>query len=194
MTDNKIIDLMKCSDIEGLFEIGGFEEQFWEQCNIDESYIIIEDTIELKMVCAELMKESVIQEYGVSNLYFNNMVMSISWENGVNNGSKINDISTNVILDLGIDYDNPIIGRYYLSKEYASNTVSIKKYLAALKRIEKIARMKSYDDYFTGGGQEPVSDMNLNGLIYVRTTVNEYEQYIKNLRKQTCFNKNSQEE
>ena len=63
------------------------------------------------MVCNELMKESVIQEYGVSNLYFNNMVMSISWENGVNNGSKINDVLTNAILDLGIDYDNPIIGR-----------------------------------------------------------------------------------
>ena len=190
MTDNKITDLMKRSDIEDLFKIKDFEEQFWDQCNIDESYIIIEDDLEIKMVCAELMKESVIQEYGVSNLYFNNIVMSISWENGVNNGSKINDISTNVILDLGIDYDNPIIGRYYLSKEYASNTVSIKKYLASLKRIEKIARMKSYDDYFTGGGQEPVSDMNLDGLVYVQSTVNEYEQYIKNLRKQTCFNKN----
>ena len=103
MTDNKIIDLMKHSDIEGLFKIKGFEEQFWNQCNIDESYIVIEDDIEIKMVCNELMKESVIQEYGVSNLYFNNMVMSISWENGVNNGSKINDISTNITLDLGID-------------------------------------------------------------------------------------------
>ena len=182
MTDNKIIDLMKHSDIEGLFKIKGFEEQFWNQCNVDESYIVIEDDIEIKMVCNELMKESVIQEYGVSNLYFNNMVMSISWENGVNNGSKINDISTNITLDLGIDYDNPIIWRYYLSKEYASNTVSIKKYLASLKRIEKIARMKSYDDYFTGGGQEPVSDMNLYGLVYVQTTVNDYEQYIEKLR------------
>ena len=182
MTDNKIIDLMKHSDIEGLFKIKGFEEQFWNQCNVDESYIVIEDDIEIKMVCNELMKESVIQEYGVSNLYFNDMVMSISWENGVNNGSKINDISTNITLDLGIDYDNPIICRYYLSKEYASNTVSIKKYLASLKRIEKIARMKSYDDYFTGGGQEPVSDMSLDGLVYVQTTVNDYEQYIEKLR------------
>ena len=94
---------MKHSDIEGLFKIKGFEEQFWNQCNVDESYIVIEDDIEIKMVCNELMKESVIQEYGVSNLYFNNMVMSISWENGVNNGSKINDTSTNITLDLGID-------------------------------------------------------------------------------------------
>lgn len=109
MTDNKIIDLMKHSDIEGLFKIKCFEEQFWNQCNVDESYIVIEDDIEIKMVCNELMKVSVIQEYGVSNLYFNNMVMSISWENGVNNGSKINDISTNITLDLGIDYDNPIL-------------------------------------------------------------------------------------
>lgn len=182
MTENKIIDLMRCCDIECLFKIKDFEEQFWNQCNVDESYIIIEDDIEIKMVCNELMKESVIQEYGVSNLYFNGVVMSISWENGVNNGSKINDTSTNVTLDLGIDYDNPIIWRYYLSKEYASNTVSIKKYLAALKRIEKKARMKSYDDYFTGGWQEPVSDMNLDGLVYVQTTVNDYEQYIEKLR------------
>ena len=68
MTDNKIIDLMKHSDIEGLFKIKGFEEQFWDQCNVNESYIIIEDDVEIKMVCNELMKESVIQEYGVSNL------------------------------------------------------------------------------------------------------------------------------
>ena len=153
MTDNKIIDLMKNSNIEGLFKIKGFEEQFWDQCNVNKSYIIIEDDIAIKMVCNELMKESVIQEYGVSNLHFNDMVMSISWENGVNNGSKINDVLTNAILDLGIDYDNPIIGRYYLSKEYASNTVSIKKYLASLKRIEKIARMKSYDDYLQEEGK-----------------------------------------
>ena len=174
--------MMEKSDIEGLFGVEGFEEQFWDQCNVDESYIVIEDDIEIKMVCNELMKESVIQEYGVSNFYFNGVVMSISWENGVNNGSKINDISKDITLDLGIDYDNPIIGRYYLSKEYASNTVSIKKYLASLKRIEKIARMKSYDDYFTGGRQEPVSDMNLDGLVYVQTTVNDYEQYIEKLR------------
>ena len=42
--------------------------------------------------------------------------------------------------------------------------------------------MKSYDDYFAGGGQEPVSDMNLDGLVYVQTTVNDYEQYIEKLR------------
>ena len=108
MGKHAIINMMEKSDIEGLFGVEGFEEQFWDQCNVDESYIVIEDDIEIKMICSELMKESAIQEYGVSNLYFNDIVMSISWENGINNGSKINGVFTNGILDLGIDYDSPI--------------------------------------------------------------------------------------